>query len=95
MKAAYKAYGTLRGWGSHISPLHFLPLLATGVHVELSGISRSGWMCLFVWVTYAYHTPEERMLVELKQEMPGLKLSQYKVSPPVGARWLGFRPLIW
>lgn len=25
------------------------------------------------------HT-EERMLVELKQEMPGLKLSQYKVS---------------
>ncbi len=33
------------------------------------------------------------MLVELKQEMPGLKLSQYKVSPSVvGARWLGFRP---
>ena len=34
---------------------------------------------MYTVFTYIYVNTEERMLVELKQEMPGLKLSQYKV----------------
>lgn len=81
MKAAYKAYGAsmcvvrvlfafMGGWmdGLDWVKSHLLDPVCL-----LSSPSRSCGLFLPGWT-------EERMLVELKEEMPGLKLSQYKVS---------------
>lgn len=71
MKAAYKAYGAFQCCraGMVVGLLGLLVLAGSARRILSVAHTR----------VYTHTNTEERMLVELKQEMPGLKLSQYKV----------------